>query len=37
MAGNGEGRVNPGRMGINKETGLKDGSCYGQRGGGGRG
>ncbi|KAI4825722.1 hypothetical protein KUCAC02_021393, partial [Chaenocephalus aceratus] len=29
MAGNGEGRMNPGQMGINKETGLKDASCYG--------
>ncbi|KAK5928377.1 hypothetical protein CgunFtcFv8_013444 [Champsocephalus gunnari] len=37
MAGNGEGRMNPGQMGINKETGLKDASCYGQRGAGGWG
>ena len=37
MAGNGEGRMNSSQMGINKETGLKDGSCYGQRGGGGWG
>lgn len=37
MSGNGEGRMNPGQMGINKETGLKDGSCYGQRGCGGWG
>lgn len=34
MVGNGEGEMNPGQMGINKETGLKNGSCYGQRGGG---
>lgn len=32
MLGNREGRMDSGQMGINKETGLKDGSCYGQRG-----
>ncbi|KAM7396404.1 hypothetical protein PAMP_019447 [Pampus punctatissimus] len=31
MVGNGEGGMKPGQMGINKETGLKNGSCYGQR------
>lgn len=29
--------MKPGQMGINKETWLKDGSCYGQSGCGGWG